>query len=325
MSKKIADVAKIAGVSISTVSRIINKSGYVSEKTRKKVLKAIEEVGYKPSQVASYLASKRNSFNCVVIGGNLTYKSITQEPDEFYTVILKGIQDYCNNNNMNLDVKKIGDDIKGYDGYILIGGEITEKDVQNIRFFNKPIVVVDQYLPSIKVDFILTDGFDAGVYAVRYLYERGIRRIYHIRGPLAHTGFKDRYEGYSSAMEELGYFPKCYEFNEQIDNTDEILDKAFAEIRKPQAFFCCNDTAARRVILSLKKRKIKVPEEISVIGFDDILSASIEEPELTTFKIFKYEMGDIAAKRLFNLLIKEDTHPVKTYIFTEFIKRGSSI
>ncbi len=325
MSKKIADVARLAGVSISTVSRIINNSGYVSLKTRKKVLKAIEEIGYKPSQVASYLASKRNAFNIALVAGEITYNSITKTPDEFYTIILKGIQDFCDNNHMTLELNKIGDNLKNYDGLILLGGEITEKDVQNIRFFNKPIVVVDQYLPSLKIDFILTDGFDAGVYAVRYLYEKGIKRIYHIRGPQSHTGFKDRYEGYASAMKELGYFPKYFDYNEYKDNTEEILDKAFSEKRKPQAFFCCNDTAARNVIKCLKKMKISVPEEISIIGFDDIISASTVEPELTTFKIFKYEMGDIAAKRLFNLLIKEDTHPVKTYIFTEFTKRGSSI
>lgn len=325
LSPKIIDVARHANVSTATVSRVINKTGNVSTEVCERVTRAIEEIGYQPSKVASYLASRKTTFDVGIIAGKRVLRSIENNSDEFYTVIYEGIKDFSGANNMKLELYSSSNEIPDCDGYILIGGEITGETIKKIKNEKKPLVLVDQYLPGLKVDCVITDGYDGAVYAVNYLLKKGMKKVVHIHGPLNHFGFKDRYDGYANTMERYGYMPKVYEYNEINDNMSDLVDLMLRNYGLPEGIFCANDTAARRVIEELQKRDHSIPEEISVIGFDDIMSATAMNPSLTTLKVFKYEMGRTSARRLFNLLIGHEPHPIKISLFTEFIRRNSTI
>ncbi|MDK2953971.1 MAG: LacI family transcriptional regulator [Kosmotoga sp.] len=322
---KLADVAKLAGVSIATASRVINNTGYVSSTVRERVLRAIDELGYQPTKAARFLAKKNQEFNVALVAGPWVFNSIKYQSDEFYTIIFKGMKDLAKNHGMNIELIKFEEIKEEYDSFLLVGGEITYEMVKEIKKFGKPSVLVDQYFPGLKIDCVVSDGFDGAVYAVNYLMSKGLKKIVSIHGPLSHFGFKNRFDGYVSAMESQGFLPKGYEFDEINDNMSSIIELMLRTYGKPEAIFGTNDTAALRAMEELQLRGFKIPEDVSIIGFDDIISASTCNPPLTTLKIFKYDLGSMAVRRLFNLLLGEEVHPVKISLFTQFIKRKSSL
>jgi LacI family transcriptional regulator len=325
LSSNLKDVAKLAGVSTATVSRVINNKGYVSEKTKRKVTKAISELNYLPAKTARFLAKKGQTHNVAIISGERVLDSISSHPDEFYTVVVKGITDFAKKHRLNTHFMKMEEAEYIHDGYLLLGGEISDNYIKELKTTQKPVVLVDQYIPGLKIDCVVSDGYDGAIYGIEYLIQKGLRKIVALHGPLSHFGFKDRYDGYIAAMEKHGLLPKTYEYDEVGDNMSAIIDLLLRTYGKPDAIFGTNDTAAIRAMEELQKRRFKVPEDVSVLGFDDIVSASTVIPSLTTLKIFKYELGSVAARRLFTLLMGEEEHPTKTSLFTHFIKRDSTI
>jgi LacI family transcriptional regulator len=170
LSAKLSDVARLAEVSTATVSRVLNKSGYVSKKAREKVLSAIEELEYKPSKVASYLASRKLDFNIGIVAGRRLFKILSSKSDQFYTIVLNGIEEFFLNNNMRGELVSTDEFSNSFDGYLMIGGEISEKDVRMVKEGGKPVVLVDQYLAGVKVDCVVSDGYDGAVYGMRKLF-----------------------------------------------------------------------------------------------------------------------------------------------------------
>jgi len=324
VSAKLSDVARLAEVSTATVSRVLNKSGYVSQKSREKVLLAVEELEYSPSRVASYLASRKLTFNIGIVAGKRLFRILSDKSDQFYTIVLNGIEAFFRSNNMRGELIPIDEFSNDFDGYLMIGGEIKENDVRSVKNRGKPVVLIDQYLAGVKVDCVVSDGYDGAIYGIRKLLSKGLKKIVNIHGPLSHFGFKDRYDGYVSAMESAGLLPKAFEFDEENDNMSPIIDLLLSRYGLPDAVFGCNDTAAIRALEELQARGIRIPEEVSIIGFDDIVSSSATSPSLTTFKIFKQEMGVVASRRLQSLLIGNEPHPTKISLFTEFIQREST-
>lgn len=325
MSSNLKDVAELAGVSTATVSRVINNKGYISEQTKRKVIKAVNELNYLPTKTARFLAKKGQTYNVAIISGERVLDSISSHPDEFYTVVVKGITDFAKKHRLNTHFLKMRESEYIYDGYLLLGGEITDDYVKDLKSTHKPVVLVDQYIPGLKIDCVVSDGYDGAVYGIEYLIKKGLKKIVTFHGPLSHFGFKDRYDGYVAAMENHGLLPKTYEYDEIGDNMSNLIDMILRTYGKPEGIFGTNDTAAIRAMEELQKRDFKIPEDISVMGFDDIVSASSVTPSLTTLKIFKYELGSVAARRLYTLLMGEEEHPTKTSLFTHFIKRESTI
>lgn len=322
---RLIDVAKLAKVSTATVSRVINNNGYVSAKVRERVIKAIEELGYQPAKAARFLAKSGQNFDVGVVADDWVLKSITTVIDEFYSIVYKGIIDFSKNHRMNIHLLDVNSWDENADGFLLVGGGITKELVKEVKKTKKPMVLVDQYLPGLKVDYVVSDGYDGAVFAVDKLIFKGMKRIVHIHGPLSHFGFRDRYDGYMATMEMHGFMPKSYEFDEINDNMSAIIDIMLRSYGKPDAIFGSNDTAAIRAMEELKLRGFKIPDDVSIVGFDDIMSASLVSPKLTTLKIFKYDLGSIAARRLFNLLMGEEKHPVKISLFTQYIERESTL
>jgi LacI family transcriptional regulator len=162
------DVAKLAGVSTATVSRVINNKGYISEKTKRKVMKAISELNYLPAKTARFLAKKGQTHNVAIISGERVLDSISSHPDEFYTVVVKGITDFAKKHRLNTHFMKMEKAEYIYDGYLLLGGEITDNYVKELKTTQKPVVLVDQYIPGLKIDCVVSDGYDGAIYGIEY-------------------------------------------------------------------------------------------------------------------------------------------------------------
>lgn len=322
----IEDVAKEAGVSTATVSRVINNSGYVSERTKLRVWHAIKKIGYTPKESARVLAKHKKTYRIAVcISERIKKLSQQDNVGQFYGVVVESIRRSSTACGMYPELELMETVANEYDGYILIGADADLNILKKFRSMRKPFVLVDHYIPGQVIDCIISDGYDGAYYAVSYLIKKGLTRIVHIHAPLNAYGFRSRYDGYLAAMEHGGLMPKTYEYDDIANNMPSVVEMMLRTYGLPHAIFTSNDIAAIRVITELKKRGIRVPEDVSVIGFDDIAWAETFDPPLTTLRVFKDEMGVLACNRLRDLIMGVNPHPVRISLFTRFIKRKSSI
>ncbi len=317
----ISDIAKRAGVSISTVSRVMNHSENVSKETREKVLKVVKELEYLPRPWAKYLATSRTKLVAELviadrIRDNLTHKF------SFYYYVYSGIKKVARQSEVDIQIQRLEEDkIDDADGYLLIGSDFDKERVEKYRSTGRPVVLVDHYIPGMNIDAVVSDGYGGAFTAVTMLIEKGHKKIVHIHNPLDAYSFKERFDGYFAAMEEYHLLPKAYEFNDISDNMSSVVDLMLRSYGMPDAVFASNDFAAVRAVQEFQKRGIAVPEDVSVMGFDD--SEATEEMDIASVMVFKDEMGAFAMRRLITLMMGQDLHPAKISLFTQPIIRGS--
>jgi LacI family transcriptional regulator len=337
------DVAKLAGVSRTTVSLILNEAANVriSEETRQRVIKAVNDLKYHPNVLAQSLKTKRSK----IIG--LIIPSIT---NPFFPSIAQGVEDAAVENGYNIflcnsfrDPAKEKSYIetlasKQVDGIIFASITHNSESIRELRQRGVAIIAFDRRISDDDVDTVLFDNTKGGELAVENLLSLGHRRIAFVSGPTNVSSRSDRLEGYKLALTKYGipvnhsYIIKddCFE-KENLDTnyeveagfrmTHELLDRS-PEIT---AIFAVNDMTALGVLKALKARGLTVPDDLSLIGFDDIILAAITDPPLTTIAQPKYKMGRAAMELLISRLDGTKHHnPRQLMLFTpELVKRNS--
>ncbi len=314
----IRDVAKKAGVSVTTVSRVLNDSPKVSRETREKVLKAMKELGFSPRPWAKYLALPKKKVVSGVVITNRIKKYMTK--GAFYYEVYRGVKEVAKTSGVEIKLMYM-DETSEADGYLLIGADFNAEYIQSLRKQGKPVVLIDHYIPGMKIDAVISDGYGGAFSAVEYLIETGHVRIVHIHSPLSAFSFRERFNGYVNAMEKHGLMPKVYEFDDVAENMGYVVDLMLNTYGVPDAIFTSNDFAVVRLLRELRKRGLRVPEDISVIGFDD--SPEAEKFDFSSVRVFKEELGSFAMRRLITLMMGQDMHPAKISLFTELVIRGS--
>lgn len=324
----IKDVARVAGVSVSTVSRVINESGYVSADKRKSVLSAMDILSFRPSNIARGLVSGKTYTIGLVI------------PDisnPFFPDIARGVEDAAIDNNYNVilcnsDWKEERENMyisllieKRCEGVILVGSRSSESNLLKV-IGNMPFVSVDREINhaghSVWVDNEL------GAYtATKHLYEMGYKRVLHISGPPSVRTAKARLSGYKQVVSEFGYHePEIVESDFRTSGGYEaalrILDQQ--ESLRPDAIFAGNDLMAIGVLQACEKVGIKCGTELGVVGFDGIGASAYTSPSLSTIFQPGYEMG----RRACQLLLEEIIHPsqrrIKEVFNFELLVRAST-
>ncbi|MBU3189076.1 LacI family transcriptional regulator [Clostridium bowmanii] len=327
MAASIKDVAREAGVSIATVSRVLNDIDVVNEDTKKKVKDAIKKLSYRPNIVARSLKTQKSSTIGIII------------PDisnQFYPEIVRGCEDVANIYNYNimlcnadLDVDKEMESLrilkeKMIDGVIYMSNSIEANVISLIKELEMPIVLVettdaDDLFPSVTIDNVM-----AGSDAVKYLMHKGNKNIAYVGTTIDKVNaLTRRYTGYKKGLEEMGielvkdltYFGGV-KARDGYRGINTILDKG----NKVDAVFCASDEIAMGVINALRDRDIKVPGDIDVMGFDDIYSASVFYPKLTTVAQPMYDMGSVSMRMLIksiNNLVVDEKHFVLPYKIVE--------
>lgn len=278
----IKDVAREAGVSVSTVSRVLNKSGYVDVKTEEKVRGAIEKLQYKPSDIARGLVSSRSKTLGLILPdiSNPFFPELARAvedtaSEEGYAVI------FCNSDN---------DPVKEDRCFQLllekrVDGIVLASQVRGIEKVNVPMVVMDARMD---VHSVYTDNRYGGVLATRHLLEQGYERIGHIRGPVGRLSAEERYEGYLEVMGEREVLVELGDF--QTESGYEAMVKLLA--RGVDSVFVANDLMALGAMEAISERGLS----IGVIGFDGIPISRVVG--LSTVEQPIYEMGVAAAKAL---------------------------
>jgi DNA-binding LacI/PurR family transcriptional regulator len=324
MDTTIHDIAKLAGVSKSTVSRALSDSGLVSEKTRQKVLKSAELLNYKPNAIARAMVTKKTGNIGFVIYQK--HKPVISHP--FYSHILESIVDETNSIGYNLfissdqDIRISSGEIlmqKKVDGVIL-ASRVDKKIVVNFRKQGIPVVVINNIVDLDDVFCIVNDDFNGAMEAVEYLIGKGHRKIGILCGPLEHISYSQRYNGYINAL-------KKYEINldyQLIKITDSTLQHGYDAMEAilavgniPTAVFCTNDMMAIGAMKAIKHAGYRIPEDIAVAGFDDIEFSSLVEPALTTVFSDKTAIGKTAVEKLKRMI---DNQPVDEFIVKQETK-----
>ncbi|MEW6028953.1 MAG: LacI family DNA-binding transcriptional regulator [Chloroflexota bacterium] len=327
------DIAKQAGVSRSTVSRVVNGYPNVRDGVRKRVLEVIHNTGYHPNAAARTLASQRSWTLGLVLPHSVSFFFT----DPYYPHLTKGIAQACNQYNYTLALFLVGtkeDEEKIFprvsrkgllDGVLVQAGHHGDQQIIGLLVDSKmPLVVAGRPFRSDNVSYIDIDNVNASHNAVRHLIQIGYRRIGTIAGPVHSTVGLDRKEGYLKALKERGR-----EVDESL-----IVEGDFTETggyyamqkllpAKPDAVFAASDIMAIGAMRAAREAGLRIPKDIAFVGFDDLPIATLSDIQLTTVRQPVIQFGIKAVELLLDL-IENGLHPPRRIIMdTELIIRDS--
>jgi LacI family transcriptional regulator, kdg operon repressor len=314
-----ADVAKLAGVSKSTVSQFLNKRfEYMGEKTKLKIEEAIEELGYQPNFIARSLKQKRTSMVGIIVA-NITHY--------FSTEISRAIEDYCHTHDLHAIVCNADDDPEKEKKYIemlrakQVDGLIIFPTGQNNDLYKTmvrqgyPVVFVDRKVENLEVFSVITDNTDSTYKAVQHVIEKGHRNIAFVVQPLTVSTRIDRLAGYKQALTDAGLEIKPdFIIESSISDLKSKLEHLFSFEDKPTALFAANDRVFMAVGEFLKEKGIKLGKELELIVFDNIPFSHLLEAPITFIIQPAADMGKKAAELLFQQINKENTLP-EVFVF----------
>ncbi|MFQ5674978.1 MAG: LacI family DNA-binding transcriptional regulator, partial [bacterium] len=308
MSVTIYDVAKKAGVGIGTVSRVLNKSSQITEQTKQKVLDAIEVLNYKPHIAAQHLARRKTGTIGCIIPFFASY---------FFCELLRGVQKKITEFQNDLVLYSVDFEHKKemflkhvlkqcrIDGLLLVSLEITDEYANKFLKKKFPIVLVDSFHTGL--DFIKVDNVEGAYIATKHLLNLGYEKIAMIDGQLKSVPARLRLDGYKKALEETGhrleehYFVPC-DFADEADGFNKeagyVAMKKLLDLGndRPQAVFISSDIQAVGAMRAIRERGLKIPQDMAIVGFDDIELA--EHVGLSTMRQPIRTMGEVAVERL---------------------------
>ena len=329
----IKDVASLAGVSVSTVSRVLNNGSYVAPEKREQIMKAIETLNYRPNYFAKGLKAGSSELIALFVPNinNPVYAMIAQGVETVarakgYTVVL------CNtDDDLQTEITQV-EQLKGrnIDGFIFASATTASSHIRNLIAEGIPVVEVMR--SSNDANAVTVDNFKIGYSATEYLLQRGHKKIINFTGDPKIDSFRGRTEGYRSAMRDYSaeYHENSLIFaeTEDIEAQSLCLERTISENGIPDAIFCVNWIRAIAAYRAAARLGLRIPQDFSVISVDDLEFAEYLNPALTTISQPFYDMGKRAAVMLIDILAdkgKEDEYDELTRIIlpTKLIVRDS--
>lgn len=328
MSVNLRDVAELAGVSLATASRVINGHPQVSEETRRKVLAAVEQLGYKPEESKP----RRHLTNRVIA------LIVPDVSSPFYCAILRGVEMeafsqqfdlvlYTTEGRSQVNVAERVAAAKNISGVIVVTPRHGEDRYLREIGAQLPVVVVDHRAEGSGFAHITVDNLRAGFQATSHLIAQGHKRIGFISGPLSIESARDRLRGYRLALDEANIpFDETLVLQGDFEQSTgyRLLKEWIAKNPQPDAWFCSNDLMAAGAIQALVEHGISVPSNVAVMGFDDLNIAELTHPRLTTMRQPIREMGEIAIRILLRLLDGEELETNRIVLNAELVVRESA-
>lgn len=331
----IKDVARAAGCSLSTVSLVVNKQGYVSDGTRARILKVVDELGYHPTRSARGLAS-RTSGN---IGFILRDDHFTQA-EPFYTRVFLGAEFAARDLKYYLLLTTVGHQFseradlpqflleRNVDG-LIIAGKVDVRFIDRIERFGLPMVFIDFEVKRKRHPGVLIDNRGGATAAVAHLIGLGHTDIAFVGGDIEHPSLAERLQGYRDTLAEHGlpirkHFIEVEEPDSRVTNGAYAMERLLRRRPLPTAVFTANDAMAIGCMRQIRQAGLRVPDDIAIVGFDDIEMCALVEPRLTTVRVFKEELGRVAMEHLAAAISDRLTKVVTTHVAVELIVRESS-
>jgi DNA-binding LacI/PurR family transcriptional regulator len=327
------EVAKKANVSITTVSRVINDPEKVNTETRERVREAMEALNFQPNRVAQRLRGNKGR-------SRLLGLIIPDIQNQFYSSIVRGIEDMsygkdyaiilCNTDE-NPEKEKFYLDVlksESVDGIILPPIRQNGNLIRELLEAKIPVICFDRKLSSESIDTVIVDNEMGGYMAASHLLEAGHKKIAVITSSLQFTSFEDRLRGYENALVDSGI-----EINEKLikkgdhrkSETGKMLTLELLDQNPgPTAIFVLNNQMALGAIEAINERKLKIPDDISIVGFDDIQWARVISPSITVIRQPAYEMGRRIAELFFQKVKDPEREPVQIILQPKLIVRQST-
>ena len=306
----IQQVASLAKVSVATVSRVINNSAGVSDKTRQKVEQAIERLKYQPNAMGTFLRKDKTNMILVLVHS---------VDNPFFSMIIQGIENIAHHNNYNVLICTTYGDrsreqhyvkmLKNHyvDGMILISNTLTLEEINELNI-NYPLVQVIEYLPESKAPYYSVDFYQASYDLMEHLIQNGCKNIAYVHTGSTHIiSHMEKYRAYIDVLTKYN-LPILSKTNEEY-NFGFISAKSVAALLLDEnphidGFFATSDLIAIGIIDELQTRKKRIPEDIKVVGFDNTIFSSIYNPAITTVELNTYELGCKSMEFLLNKIEK---------------------
>ena len=327
----IKDVARMAGVSTTTVSHVINKTRFVAEATQQKVLAAVDELNYAPSAVARSL--KCNTTRTI---GML----VTKSTNPFFAEVVHGVEEYCYNSGYTLilcntegNLEKQRDYLrmlseKRVDGLLVMCSDLDQMLLDLLERKNDlPMVIMDWGPESPHTDNILDNAENGGYIATKHFIENGHKKIGCLSGQADKSTCQERLKGFRKAMAEADLTVNedwLLDGDFECESAVEAAQKFIAMEDRPTAIFCFNDIMAMALISTFEQAGLRVPDDISIIGYDNIDLAPYFSPPLTTVHQPKRRLGKKAIEILLER-VKDKNHERQTFEMTPKLVERKSV
>lgn len=328
----IKDIANLAGVSTTTVSRVLNNKPDVKESTKQRILKIIEEYDFCPSALAKGISTNKT----YTIGLVIPYENVFSNP--FFVEVMRGVNAVANQFGYfvllctPIPTQKGKDVLTSYkqkriDGIVLSSPRIDNNPIKEFLEHEIPFVCTSKVEGYDDVNYVDVDNYFGAKLAVEHLISLGHKRIGLIAGPSFLMSSHDRKKAFYDTLEK-----NALKVDEELivegvhtyESGYNCMDKLISATEPPSAVFVAGDIMAFGAIQYLKRRNIKVPRDISIIGFDDVPFSSLIEPPLTTIRQSPYEKGYYAAKVLIDILNGKRNTKCKELLPVELIIRHTT-
>ncbi|MGG0741386.1 LacI family DNA-binding transcriptional regulator [Niallia taxi] len=339
---KIDDIAKLAGVSKSAVSLAFNNKPGISEQTKEHILKTAAIHGYTPRTVKKRNDSplKKNHIIRFVACKNTDVITDQYDSQPFFRELLNYLTDIVRENGYTLAISSINihelesnlsqlEADQESAGILLLGTDLPIEKIEEAESIHPNIVVLDTLFEASNMSFVSINNFLGGFQAGEFLYKLGHRKIGFIKSNARIYNFSKREAGFLHSLDKNGLSLNgsyVFEVAPMQVLSQESLKKSIASLKSlPSAFFCENDYMAISTIKTLHELGIKVPEQVSVLGFDNIYEANIISPELTTVQVRKDVLAKTAVEKLVHSITSNNYGGTQTLVNTEIIQRNSCI
>lgn len=322
---KIVDVAKQAGVSTATVSRVMSGALGVSEETRTRVNAAVKSLGYRPDLAARRLRSGRTDTLGLIV-------SDIRNP--FFTEISRAVEDVAYQNGMRVLLCNADEDRKkeafylemmrdeNVSGVILSPTLALLKDLRP-QDYPFPIVLVDRFERDVDADAVVLDNFDAGYRLTEHLITQAYRRIVFLYGSLGSTG-PQRHQGYLAAMSAAGLPPEAEPITPHSERAREVAERLLRGHSRPDALVASSGLVLQGIAEAVKAVGVKVPSETAVAGFDDLPWTSLVTPDITVIRQPTNEIGQTALRLLLERVALPERAVRRVVLRGELLVRGST-
>lgn len=329
MKATIYDVAREAGVSIATVSKVINGKGKISEERRREILDIIDRLQYQPSVIASALTGKH------------TYTIGLLIPDisnPFFAEVARAVEDRGHQLGYSVIICSTDNKVDRVERYIgllkqkRVDGIIMGTGIENVDLVAElsasiPVVAIGREVSSVSVHTVVANDFQGGWTAAHHLLDLGHRRFAVLSESMAISSSRERVRGFAQALEEAGIRLPDEQLQICKFTIEDGRRKAadlLASHNRPTALFCCNDLLAVGALQAAKEAGLKLPEELSIISFDNTILAAVTDPPLTSISQPMEQLGALAVNLLVTELKEKSSAKQRIMLQTELMIRSST-
>ena len=330
MKVNIRKISDITGFSPATVSNALNHKRGVNAETASRIIQVAKEMGYTEESRIS-----RVKFVMFKKYGNVV------EDTPFFPLMIAGVEEECRTCGMEMTIVNLDRRQPDFDellagicndrtsAIILLGTELEDEDIDLIRKLPFPYVVIDYWKEDMTFDSVLINNADSARMATEYLLSKGHRKIGYIAGNFRIKPFRSRFAGFKTALDKAGIGVD----ENLIVRVTPTMDQAYLDMKGylektpreklPTAFFADNDIIALGVMKAVWESGLRIPDDISMVAFDDLTFSSICNPPLTTLRVPKQDMGRVAVRRIRDMIRDGEGLHLKTQVCADFVERES--